>query len=201
LTNRRSRGTLDCPAALHALHYIRQRTAKMSLLPQTRALLQFLRKNPAVRTRIAAGRNATVLYAGKLIQPAWMEILEIRRAHPEFATKKMLPEVLESIRLVGQPFPDLLLWAKSLDALQPWRYNGFIGWRALSGIFASNATGSVSFVVGRGVTRAEKVFAATEVGVLLRNPKVDDTTRDLLEYYQRCIKAGNSDLGVSFIGA
>jgi hypothetical protein len=30
-----------------------------------------------------------------------------------------------------------LVWAKSLDRLVPWEQNGFIAWRALSGIFAA----------------------------------------------------------------
>ena len=171
----------------------------MPLLPQTRALLQFLNKNPRVRSQIAAGSNATILYAGRLIQPAWMEIEEWKKYLPQLATKKTLPDVLASIKLVGQPYSDLLQWAKSLDSLSPWEENGFIGWRALSGIFASNAQGSVSFVIGSGVTRKEKVFAATEVAVLARNPNIDEITRDLLEYYQRCIRAGRSDLCVSYV--
>ena len=171
----------------------------MALAPETKALLQFLQRNPHVRTQISAGRDATVLYAGHLIQPAWMEIAEMRRHMPQLATKKMLPEVLEAIHLTGLPFSNLLLWAKSLDNIQPWNHNGFIGWRALSGIFASNATGSVSFVVGSGVTKATKVFAATEVSVLARNPHVDEITRDLLAYFQRCIAAGQPNLNLSFI--
>ena len=173
----------------------------MSLAPQTRELLAFLGKHPILRAQIAAGRDSTILYAGRLIQPAWMEIAEMKKSMPQLATKRTLPEVLETIGTPGCPFPNLLEWAKSLDALQPWEHNGFIGWRALSGIFASNARGSVSFVIGSGITRAEKVFAATEVAVLLRNPHVDEITRDLLEYYQSCIKSGRTDLNVSFIAA
>ena len=171
----------------------------MALLPQTKALLVFLRKNPSVRAQISALPGATILYAGQLIQPAWKEIEEMRKSMPQLETKKTLPDVLGSIRLPGQPFDNLLLWAKSLDSLSPWEHNGFIGWRALSGIFASNAAGAVSFVVGSGVFRATKVFAATEISVLARNPKVDEITRDLLAYYQNCIAAKRSDLCVSYI--
>jgi len=32
------------------------------------------------------------------------------------------------------PHPTLLAWAKAIDALQPWKDNGFVAWRALSGI-------------------------------------------------------------------
>jgi hypothetical protein len=31
------------------------------------------------------------------------------------------------------PHPTLLAWAKAIDALQPWKDNGFVAWRALFG--------------------------------------------------------------------
>jgi hypothetical protein len=173
----------------------------MPLRPETRALLDFLRKHPLIREQIAAKPGATVLYAGKLIKPAWKEIAEWRIKNTELSTKQTLPDVLKGIKLSGQPFPSLLEWVKSIDSLGPWEENGFIAWRALSGIFASNATGSVSFVIGSEVKRQTKVFAATEAAVLARNPNVDKITKDLLDYYQRCIKAGKSDLCVSYISA
>lgn len=173
----------------------------MPLLAETRELLSFLRRNPSVRDQISAGPNATILYSGTIIKPAWREVAELKLRHPNLRERKTLPEVLGAINLVGQPFPNLLNWAQSLDPLVPWDENGFIGWRALSGIFASNAVGSVSFVIGSGISRAEKVFAATEVSVLLRNPNIDSTTRDLLEYYDRCVKERRADIGVSFIPA
>lgn len=173
----------------------------MALLAETRELLSFLRRNPAVRDQIAAGPDATILYSGRVIKPAWREIEDLKLRYPYLRNRRTLPEVLRSITLVGQPFADLLAWAQSLDALTPWNENGFIGWRALSGIFASHAVGSVTFVVGSGITAADKVFAATEVAVLLRNPHIDSTTRDLLEYYERCIKQKRADIGVSFVPA
>ncbi len=162
-------------------------------------MLKFLSQNPAVRARIAALPDATILYAGQMIRPAWKEIDEMRLTMPQLRTKKTLPEILKSIPLVGQPFPTLHAWAESLDSIAPWEHNGFIGWRALSGIFASNARGAVSFVVGSGVVKATKVFAATEVSVMMRNPNVDEQTRDLLEYYARCIKENRSDMCLTFI--
>ncbi len=171
----------------------------MALLTQTRELLSFLRRNPAVRDQIAAGPDATILYSGEVIKPAWREVEDLKLRYSHLRGRKTLPEVLRGIGLIGQPFPNLLDWAQSLDSLVPWNENGFIGWRALSGIYASNAVGSVTFVVGSGITRADKVFAATEVSVLLRNPDIDATTRDLLEYYQRCIRQKRADIGVSFI--
>jgi len=44
--------------------------------------------------------------------------------------------------------PNLLAWAQDLDHLERWRENGFIAWRALSGVFAANEVRAVSFSVG-----------------------------------------------------
>ncbi len=181
-------------------------------MPQTRELFVFLKNNPGVRARIAAPHNGTILYAGQILKPAWKEVADLKARLPQLASRRTLPEVLAAITLIGQPFTDLARWAQSIDALAPWphpewRSNGYVAWRALSGIFASNARGAVSFVIGSGVTLGQqpgvqpKVFAATEVSVLLRNPHVDSTTRDLLEYYQRCIRSGQPDLSVTFIPA
>lgn len=156
----------------------------------TRDLLSFLHKNPQVRARIAAPPNQTLLYAGNIFRPAWQEIARLKLHSREAASKQTLPDVLATILTPGQPHPNLLAWAKSLDPLLLWRENGFVAWRALSGIYASNAVGAVSFHIGSGVDRSDKVFAATEVPVLLRNPLIDPVTRDLLGYYQRCLQSG-----------
>jgi hypothetical protein len=94
----------------------------------------------------------------------------------------------------------LLAWVKALDSLAPWKENGYTAWRALSGIFAANAIGTVSFYIGSSVTRAGKVFVATELPVLMRNPNVDAVTRDVLSYYQRCVQNGRSAINFGFIG-
>ena len=74
-------------------------------------------------------------------------------------------------------------------------------WRALSGIFAANAAGKVSFWVGGGVNDS-KVFVVTEIKVLARNPNVDPMVNgNLLEYYLRCVQNKNPDMNVGFISA
>lgn len=173
----------------------------MSLLQPTKDLLVFLRKNPTVRSQIAAPPNATLLYAGNFFRPIWLELEQLKRTNREVASKRMLPDVLAGIRTPGQPHATLLAWAKSLDSLAPWRENGYVAWRALSGIYASNAVGTVSFYVGSGITKPDKVFAATEVSVLLRNPNMDAVSMDVLHYYQRCIRAGQSAINFGFVGA
>jgi hypothetical protein len=77
--------------------------------------------------------------------------------------------------------------------------NGFIAWRALSGVFSANAVGAVSFCVGSQVSREQKVFAATELGVLARNAKVDANTRALVAYFQRCVQSRQADINIGFV--
>jgi len=149
--------------------------------------------------RIAAPPNCTLLYAGTFFRPVWQELERLRALHPELAAKRLLPDVLAQVTTPGQVAPTLLAWAKSLDNLTPWSANGFVAWRALSGIYASNAVGTVSFYVGSGISKASKVFAATEVPVLLRNPNVDTVTKDILGYYQRCVQSGQSAVNLGFI--
>jgi hypothetical protein len=171
----------------------------MALQQPIKDLLSFLRRNPGIRMRIAAPPDSTLLYAGAFFRPVWQELERLRASHPELAAKRLLPDVLAQIPTPGQPAPTLLAWAKSLDSLVPWSANGFIAWRALSGIYASNAVGAVSFYVGSGITKAGKVFAATEVPVLLRNSNVDAVTKDILGYYQRCIQSGQSAVNFGFV--
>jgi hypothetical protein len=66
-------------------------------------------------------------------------------------------------------------------------------------VFAANVVGAVSFCVGSQVTKDKKVFAATEVAVLARNPNLDATTRDLVAYFQRCIQSGQARINAGFI--
>lgn len=171
----------------------------MALQQPVKELLRFLQQNPGIRMRIAAPPNGTLLYAGAFFRPIWQELEQLRARHPELAAKRLLPDILAQITTPGQASPTLLAWAKSLDGLIPWSANGFVAWRALSGIYASNAVGAVSFYVGSEITKASKVFAATEVPVLLRNPNVDVVTKDILGYYQRCVQSGQSAVNLGFI--
>ncbi|EIC28956.1 MULTISPECIES: hypothetical protein [Methylomicrobium] len=172
----------------------------MPMYPQTKELLNFLQKNPTIRTRIAAPPNKTLLYAGNFFKPIWQELEQLKRSNGQIASKVLLPDVLATIQTPGQAHPTLLTWAKALDAVIPWKENGFIVWRALSGIFVANAVSMVSFYIGSNVTKNEKVFGATEIHVLMRNPNIDAVTKDMLGYYQRCIQSGQSAINAGFIG-
>jgi len=171
----------------------------MPLLEPTKELLRYLSANPGTRARIAAHPNRALLYAGAFFKPMWRELEQLRLTKHEIASKDLLPDVLQRINTPGQPFPNLLSWAKSLDNLLPWEQNGFVAWRALSGIYASNAIGAVSFYVGSGVSKTDKVFAATELPVLMRNPNVDSLTKDVLSFYQRCIQSGDTAINFGYI--
>lgn len=171
----------------------------MSMLQPTKDLLKFLNSNPSVRARISAPPNATLLYAGNFFRPIWQDVLELKRANPDLSSKRTLPEVLSEIYIQRSGCPTLLHWAKSIDQLEPWKSNGFIAWKALSGIFASNAKGAVSFAIGSNITKNEKIFAATELTVLLKNPNVDTVTKDVLAYYQRCIEGGQTAINFGLI--
>ncbi|HEX6708660.1 MAG TPA: hypothetical protein VF169_28240 [Albitalea sp.] len=173
----------------------------MSMQPITRNLLEFLHKNPGVRARIRAPANKTLLYAGSFFKPMWQEIADMKRAVPQLRDKVTLTEVLAGIPLHGEPFAHLLAWVERVNDVQPWRDNGFVAWRALSGIFASNAVGAVSFQVGGGISKEAKVFAATEIAVLSRNPNVDAVSKDMLGYYQRCLELQQPSMNAGFIAA
>ena len=174
----------------------------------TKDLLRFLQTHPEVRSRIKAAHDRTVLYSGGFFKPMWKEI----QTDPELADKQSMEYVLKRLILPGNRCGTLADYVQAalrdvdrdnVDA----QANRDIIWRALSGIFASNATGKVSFQVGSGVSDASgpdgkrNVFAATEISVLLRNPKVDATTKDLLAYFQRCIQSKQANINLGFISA
>ena len=174
----------------------------------TKDLLRFLKTHPEVRSRIRAARDRTVLYSGRFFRPMWKET----ETDPDLADKQTLGYVLKRVMLPGNRHGNLAAYVDAAiqDVEREKRdvqANRDIIWRALSGIFASNAEGKVSFQIGEGVSKEidpkkpRNVFAATEVDVLLRNPRVDATTRDLLAYYKRCIQSKDANINVGFISA
>jgi hypothetical protein len=143
------------------------------------------------------------------LAPMWREIRTLKQRDTQYADKEILHDVLGRVSAPNTPFKSLLLYAqdveRQLELLRRTRNadtdtDGNVLWRALSGIFAANAEGAVSICIGRDVTR-QKVFASTELPVLLRNAKIDSDTRDILHYYARCVAAGQTDIGVSIIRA
>lgn len=191
----------------------------MALLAPTREFISYLQRHPEVRSKIRALPGKTLLYAGSTPfvlghqfgyqAPVWREIRALKLRDPQFADKQILQDVLRSVQTPGTSHLNLLSYAEHIEAevqkhsrSQPEiDRNQLVVWRALSGLFAANAQGAVSFWLGTGSGGAEKVFASTEVWVLLRNPKIDSVTRDMLAYYETCLKAGNLDITVSLMRA
>ncbi|MBD8528374.1 MULTISPECIES: hypothetical protein [unclassified Massilia] len=172
---------------------------------QTRQFLSFLRRAPLVRAQICAPKDGTLLYSGKMMRNAWEEIAELRErgALPGLTT---LPEVLANIPAPETGHATLQRYTEATCQAVPWEDDGFIIWRALSGIFAAQAEGRVSFYIGAGISAdnddlaRRKVFAVTELRVLARNPRIDTLTRDVLGYYLRCVENRNHAMSFSFIG-
>ena len=173
----------------------------MPLQPITVAFMKFLRANPSVKSQIRAGMDKTLLYSGSFGSSMWAQIDTQRRFRGELLDKRTLPDVLKRIAVPGTGHASLHAYVLDVEGKVPWHPDGFVMWRALSGLFAANAQGKVSFMIGSGIERDTKVFAATEVGVLMRNPNVDPVTKDLLSYYQRCIQSGESAINVGLITA
>jgi hypothetical protein len=171
----------------------------MPLPAETKALLSYLQRNPLVRAAIRADPDQTVVYCGKLIEPAWIEFKRMKKTLPELAHRKLLPEILESVQTPGAPFPNLFAWVQSMDALSPKETTSFLAWRVVSGIMCANAIGKVSFIIGNDIDRKTKVFAATEVWALSSNTKLDATTKELISYYKDRILSGHTDFGITFI--
>jgi hypothetical protein len=171
----------------------------MSLEKPTQEFLSYLQAHPEIRRQIRAAPDKTLVYAGYFFKPMWKEIADLKHTRPEVADKDTLPDVLKRISVPGTSFPSLLAYVQDVEQRVPWKPDGFTLWKELSALYAGAAKGAVSFQIGSGVTPSEKVFAATEVDVLLNNPDVDPTTKDMLAYYQRCIQMGQSDINVGFI--
>jgi hypothetical protein len=176
------------------------------LRPETRQFLHYLQTQPLVRAQLKAPRDSTVLYAGKVVHEAYKEIKVLIATRAEYRHLVTLEEVLNGLPAPDTPFSTLQEYANSVLAVVPKLDDQFILWRALSGIYASNARGQVSFYTGTGISRdnddvdRRKVFAVTELHVLGRNEKVDTLTQDIVAYYQRCLSNPQESTAFSFIG-
>ncbi len=180
----------------------------MPLLPETRDFLAYLQKHREVRNRIKASPDKTILYAGDGFPtlggtgftPNWQELQNHQGQRP--GVVETLHNVLERVPAPPPNVGTLQGYAEVL-AQQEKRVNGAraerVIWRALSGIFASNAQGKVWFLVGSHVDPDTKVFALTEVHVLRRNPNISPESKDMLEYYVRCVQKRDPDIGGGYL--
>jgi hypothetical protein len=168
----------------------------MPLLLDTKNFLAFLRENPGLRKRIAAKPDKTLIYAGSFFKPMWKE-LGVVRTQLKDKSFELLPDVLDQLPSPPGTAGSLKTFVEALTARVPWKDDGFVIWRALSGIYASNAIGKVYVYVGSGVTR-DKVRAITEIHVLARNPNIDKTSMEVIHYLQNCIRTKNADINFGY---
>lgn len=178
-------------------------TARPGLKDQTKQFLSYLQQNPGVRSRIKAPRDKSLFYAGRFFKPVWKEIADLKRSNASIAALWTLPDALAQI-----PAPTGVRTMKDYvegltegkTATLPWEPDGFVLWRALSGIFASNAEGKVYFAVGSGVDKG-KVLAVTEIGVLARNANIHPDSQEIVGWLQKCVREKNPDVNFGFVPA
>ena len=168
---------------------------------QAKGFLTYLAKNPTLRNRIRAPRDKTLLYAGHLFKtPMFQAIKRDQLKDPQLRDKETLDVVLKRVPAPGTKYRSLYDYIDDVAKQVP-DADGFECWRVVSGIFAGNAAGKVSFQIGSKVDPKTKIFPSEEVKVLASNPNVDQTTKDLLAYFERCIAAGQTDINVGLITA
>lgn len=173
----------------------------MPLASETIEFMKFLNKNPIIRSQIRAAPGKTLVYVGKWKSDTWREIGVLQaRGDSRLEGKEILPHVLRRILLPGPPTRSLLDFVEDLEKRIPKRPDQFVLWRALSGIYVANAAPPVSFLLGGEVGR-DRVFVATELPVLLRNPKVmaDPDARDILEYCRTCVQSKRTEITVAYL--
>jgi len=183
-------------------------TPPSRLAEPTKNFLAYLQKHPDLRQRIRAAPNRSVAYVGDFRDgAAWMRLLRRQLSDPRANDFQMLPDVLKSIVCPPDLYPAIGLVTPPtvrtlLDYVQfltgegpyprqvPWNEDGFIIWRALSGIFMSNAIGRLRLMIGDAPAPGTKVFFKTEVFVLERNPNIDLFARDAVLQLRAQMKAG-----------
>lgn len=170
------------------------------LQQMTRDFLTFLRDNPAIRVRFCAAHGKTRLYAGHFFTDMWKEIARTKLRSPELGDKQILTDVLEHIPVPGKSYPNLLRHVSDVVGQLKPHHDGDCDavWQKLLEIYASNASGPVSFMVGNDVD-SRKIFASNELPTLLANPKVNALTKDILAYYQRCLQFKRYDMNFGYI--
>jgi len=168
----------------------------MTIQSQTKEFLSYLQQNRDVRDKIKADANKTLLYAGVFFGPIWRELELFQRRYP--GTIQILPEILQKIQAPPGNPGTLRSYVDTLTVRVP-PSDQLIIWKALSGIFASNAVGTVYFSVGSGVDGQQKVFPSTEISVLRRNQKISAESRQMVEYFQRCVREKNTRMNAGFL--
>ena len=181
-------------------------TPPAGLQAPTKGLLSWLGRNPGFRAQIKAPPNQTVAYCGDFSgQAAFLRLLRLQLQDPrtnDFVTlnnvmkRLAVPQDLfKAVGLVTPPgvrtLADLVghLTGEAGPAKVPWQPDGFVIWRALSGILMQQATGRVRLLIGDAPAPGEKVFYKTEMFVLDRNPHIDPWSRGAVQALRAQITA------------
>ena len=168
--------------------------------PQLLAVLSFLRRHPAVRQRIPAAVDKTVVYSGGMagsdgIHAAWRLLAQAKAQDPKRFDYVTLEERLRQFHVVefGESLFDHANRVAAALKLRGLDDQAMILWRALSGIYVQGARGKVRALVLPGTNIARSIFNLTEVSVLLRPDVLRQIEIDptLLRDFRLMVKVGN----------
>lgn len=165
-------------------------------------LLSLLNKSPAMRARIAAPRDKTIVYSGGVstlngLTRAWQLLTRLKSENPAKYDYVTVEERLRTINVTsfgGTLYDFASNVAQSLQKDGVSDRQQLIVWRALSGIYVQGAIGRVRAFVAPEDRTAKSVFALTEVHVLLRPGVMAniDINRDMLIDFRANVRAGES---------
>src|SRR5262249_7870953 len=129
-------------------------TPPSALDPDLRAILEFLRKSPAVRKRLCAPRNKTVVYSGTVetvegVFAAWRLLAQAKAQDPRQYDYVTLEARLRQFHVTefGETiFEHANRISESLKR-KNLREQALLLWRAFSGIYVQGATGKVRALI------------------------------------------------------
>ena len=172
----------------------------MKLDPELLAVFGFLQKHPAVRTRLVAPPDKTVVYSGGAqttsgFHAGWRLLAHAKAKEPQRFDYVTVEERLRQFHVVelGESlFEHANRVSDSLKG-RGLEDQALILWRALSGIYVQGARGKVRVLILPGAAIGSSVFALTEVSVLLRSDVLQQIQIDpaLLREFRVSVKAGN----------
>jgi hypothetical protein len=163
------------------------------------AVLGFLRSHPAVRQRLAAPPDKTVVYSGGMpgtdgVQAAWRLLAHAKQQDPRRFDYVTLEERLRQFHVVefGETLFDHANRTAGVLKRHGHDDQAMILWRALSGIYVQGAVGRVRALILPGPAISGSVFNLTEVSVLLRPDVLQQIQIDpeRLREFRIVVKAG-----------
>jgi hypothetical protein len=173
--------------------------AIQKLDPELQSVLRFLSKHPAVRHRIPAPADKTVVYSGAIsgvggIIAAWKALAQAKAGDPRRFDYVTLEERLRQFHVVefGESLFEYSVRVASSLENRGLGDQALILWRALSGIYVQGARGKVRALIVPGPGIARSVFNLTEVNVLLRPDVLRQIELDpeLLREFRTTVRVG-----------